>query len=126
MQEIPQPDVLNPDRVVTDDREDLTAEEHRSRAQELDRALHASCAYAQQLWEQLDAARHYLQASLAPVGSGSAATSPDGPEDQQGWQAWMTVYADVTSILAGPHGDSDFGDREAQLEAQSRRSQGRS
>lgn len=49
MQTISQPEVLDPQRVDRDDREDMTAEEHRARWQLFARALDESCGYAQQL-----------------------------------------------------------------------------
>ncbi len=51
MYEIPKPELLDPDRVTRDDREDFTPADHRSQAQLLGKALGDSCAYADQLWE---------------------------------------------------------------------------
>lgn len=125
VQPIPQPHILDPDRILSDDREEMTAAEHRSRAQELDAALHESCAYAQQLWTDVARARQYLYDSLPPdprhptverVGA-----TPNGPDDEQGWQHWMDAYSELTSVLAGPHGDSGMGVKEAQNAANLRR-----
>lgn len=64
MQPIPQPELLDPGRTRSHDRDDMTLLEHRSRAQLLDDALQHSCAYATQLWEHLDNVRSYLYDSL--------------------------------------------------------------
>ena len=126
MHPIPQPDLLNPDRLKTNERSDMTADEHRSRAQLLDQALHESCAYATELWQHLNAARTYLLESLpsdprAPGTNPHSGASPTGPTDDVGWQRWTEAYATVTSILAGPHGDSGFGLGEAKEAARLRR-----
>lgn len=126
MQPIPQPHLLDPDRITSDDREDMTSEEHRTRAQQLDKALHQSCEYAQQLWQHLAAARAYLLDSLpsdprSPGTDPHLGASPTGPDDDEGWQRWTDAYSAVTSILAGPHGDSGFGLDEARHAAKSRR-----
>jgi hypothetical protein len=127
MQPIPMPSVLDPDRLLTDDRAEMSAEEHRSRAQQLDGALHESCAYARELWKDLDAMRQYLLDSLPPDAHGPGphtvrSASPTGPQDDAGWNNWMAAFAAVTSVLAGPHGDSGYGAGEARQLAQSRRS----
>lgn len=125
METIPKPELLNPGRVDRDDRENMTSEDHRSRWQLIARALDESCEYGQQLWDALANARAYLVRSLpTPVGvSGPQRefTAPTGPEDDAGWQDWMEVYAGVTSVLAGAHGDSGYGQIEANQEAQARR-----
>ena len=126
MQPIPKPELLDPDRVNADDREQMTADEHRSRAQLLDKALHESCAYADQLWDQLDALRHYLLDSLPPdprnhAGPRVTGASPRGPHDEQGWQEWTDAFAATTSVLCGAHGDSGFGRERADEEARFRR-----
>jgi hypothetical protein len=126
MQDIPQPALLDPDRVLLEDRNDLSAEEHASRAALLDKALQESCSYAQQLWQNLDAVREYLLDSLPPNPrtAGPAprrSASPTGPDDEEGWQRWSAAYAAVTSVLAGAHGDSGFGMDEARREARDRR-----
>jgi len=126
MQKIPRPELLDPDRLLLDTRDDLTADEHASRAALLDHALHDSCSYAQQLWQNLDAVRGYLLASLppdprSPDSSGRRSAAPAGPDDEPGWQNWIAAYAAVISVLAGPHGDSGYGSEEAQREARDRR-----
>lgn len=126
MQPIPRPHVLDPDRITSDDREDMTSEEHRSRAQQLDTALHQSCEYAQQLWQHLEAARYYLYDSLpsdprSPGTDPHLGASPTGPDDEEGWQRWTDAYSAITSVLAGPHGDSGFGLDEARHAARARR-----
>lgn len=126
MQPIPPPELLNPDRVLRDDRQDMTAEDHRSQAQLLDKALHESCAYAQQLWDDLNAVRGYLLDSLPPDprhrgAHDTLASSPTGPDDELGWQNWINAFSSVTSVLCGPRGDSGFGRGQALEEAQLRR-----
>jgi hypothetical protein len=126
MQDIPQPMLLDPDRLLLDDRNDLSAEEHASRAALLDKALHETCAYARQLWQDVDAMRGYLLESLpsqagADGGVERRLTAPTGPDDEEGWERWTAAYAAITSVLAGPHGDSGFGMTEARREARDRR-----
>jgi hypothetical protein len=128
MQPIPLPQLLDPDRLLLDDRNDLSAEEHADRATQLNRALHDTCSYAQQLWHELDAVRGYLLDSLPPDrrtadadAHGRSSAAPTGPDDEQGWQNWITAYSRATSALAGPHGDSGFGSEEARREARDRR-----
>lgn len=124
MQPIPTPQVLDPDRVLTNDRGDVTVD-HEARAALLDEALQATCSYAQQLWHDLDAMRAYLLTSLppdprAPGPHPTASASPTGPDDADGWENWITAYAAVTSVLCGPHGDSGYGLGEARREAELR------
>lgn len=125
MQPIPTPHVLDPDRILSNDRGDLTVD-HEARAQLLDDALHETCAYAQQLWHDLDAMRAYLLTSLppdprAPGANPTASASPTGPDDDTGWDNWINAYAAVTSVLCGPHGDSGYGLGEGRREATLRR-----
>jgi hypothetical protein len=124
-QQIPTPQVLDPDRVLVNARGDLTAD-HESRAKLLEVALHDSCAYAQQLWHDLDAMRGYLLNSLPPDPRTpgvhtTVSASPTGPEDDTGWDNWINAYSAVTSVLCGPHGDSGFGVTEARHAANLRR-----
>lgn len=121
MESIPKPEVLDAGRVLRDDREDMSASEHRDQAQVLDAALHQSCDYATQLWETLDSVRGYLYHNLPPVQS-AAAGDEAGPDWPEGEQDWIEVSAAVTSVLCGPHGDSGFGRERAVQEAQRRRS----
>jgi hypothetical protein len=125
MQPIPKPHLLDPDRMLVNSRGDFTVD-HETRADALDKALNETCAYAQQLWHDLDGIRAYLLNSLppdprAPGVHPTASASPTGPDDEQGWNNWITAYATVTSVLAGPHGDSGFGLGEARREARDRR-----
>jgi hypothetical protein len=125
MQPIPTPQVLDPDRVLDNDRGDLTAD-HEARAALLDDALHKTCDYAQQLWQTLDAIRGYLMDSLppdprSPGPAPHVGAAPTGPEDAQGWDNWIAAYASVTSALCGPHGDSGYGRGEARHAAELRR-----
>lgn len=126
MYEIPKPELLNPDRVDRDDREHLTAEDHRSRAELLAKALAESCAYADQLWDQVNALRGYLLESLppdprSPGAHPTASASPTGPDDEDGWRNWIHAFATTTSVLCGSHGDSGFGLSRAREEARLRR-----
>lgn len=126
MYEIPKPELLNPDRVERDDREHFTAEDHRSQAQLLAKALGESCAYADQLWEQVNALRGYLLHSLppdprTPGPHTTAAAAPTGPDDEDGWTRWVNAFATTTSVLCGSHGDSGFGLSRAREEARLRR-----
>ena len=126
MYEIPKPELLDPDRVTRDDREDFTPADHRSQAQLLGKALGDSCAYADQLWEQVNALRAYLLDSLPPDPRRpgphtTASASPTGPDDDDGWARWMNAFAATTSVLCGAHGDSGFGLSRAREEAQVRR-----
>lgn len=126
MQPIPAPEVLDPNRLLLDDRTTMTQDE-RGRAEILQAALQDSCDYAQQLWHRLDGIRHYLMASLppdprSPGARPTSAASPTGPDDEQGWTNWITAYAAVNSVLCGPQGDSGFGLGEARHAAELRRS----
>lgn len=126
MQPIPQPDVFDPERAMSDEREGMSVDEHRARAAEAMAALKDVREYGVLLWEHLDLARHYLYDSLPsdPRSPGTAphlSARPTGPDDEDGWARWMAAYAQVTSVLAGPHGDSGFGMSEAKTEAQRRR-----
>jgi hypothetical protein len=126
MQEIPKPELLNPDRVDRDDREGMTNDDHRSQKQLVAKALVESCGYAEQLWEQLNQVRGYLLDSLPPDPrrpgpKATSSASPTGPDDEEGWQRWMATFADTTSVLCGAHGDSGFGLSTAKEEAQVRR-----
>jgi hypothetical protein len=127
MHPIPPPSVLDADRVTSDEREDMTLDELRDRARELDEALHATAEYAGMLWNQLDAVRTYLFESLPsdprrPDAQPRTSASPTGPDDERGWQEWIATTAAVISTLAGPHGDSGFGLGEARRAARDRRS----
>lgn len=124
MQPIPTPKVLDPNRILDNDRNDLTAD-HEARAALLEAALHESCAYAQQLWDTDNALRAYLMSSLpdprSPGAHPRVGASPAGPDDDQGWDNWIDAYAAVTSVLCGPQGDSGFGLGEARHAAEQRR-----
>lgn len=126
MQPIPPPQVLDPDRVLDNDRGDLTVD-HEARAAMLEDALHKSCDYARQLWNTLDEVRGYLMRSLppdprTPGAHSQVGASPAGPDDEQGWQDWVAAYASTSSVLCGPHGDSGYGIGEARHAAERRRS----
>jgi hypothetical protein len=125
MQPIPTPQVLDPDRVLGNDRGGLTVD-HETRVQLLDDALHESCSYAEQLWRDLDAMRAYLLTSLppdprTPSPHPTDSASPTGPDDDTGWDNWTTAYAAVGSLLCAPHGDSGYGLSEGRRGANLRR-----
>jgi hypothetical protein len=122
---IPAPHLLDPDRMLVNDRGGFRVD-HEARADVLQKALNETCGYAQQLWHDLDAVRAYLLNSLppdprTPDAHPTVSASPTGPDDEEGWEAWITAYAAVTSVLAGPHGDSGFGLGEARRAARDRR-----
>ncbi len=124
-QPIPKPQVLDPHRRLVNDEDDFTAN-NEARDRLLQRALETSCGYGGQLWDNLNAMRQYLLDCLPPDPhevSGPIATgaAPTGPDDEVGWQNWMAAFADVTSVLCGPHGDSGFGLSRAREEARRRR-----
>lgn len=124
-QPIRQPELLDPDRSLRPHGTKML-EEHEAKAAMYKSGLEATCAYAQQLWNDLDGMRTYLLDSLppdprAPGLHPTASASPTGPDDDEGWQRWVAAYATVTSVLAGPHGDSGFGLSEARREAELRR-----
>ena len=126
MYEIPKPDLLDPDRPLRDLGPRLTADD-RPESELLAAALHESCDYAGQLWENLNAMRQYLLDSLPPDPRQpgphtTAAASPTGPDDDTGWSNWVSAFAAVASALCGPHGDSGFGLSRAREEAHVRRS----
>lgn len=126
MHPIPPPELLDPDRMKTDEREEMTVDEHKSRADAFAKALRDTCEYATELWQHLDATRGYLLESLptdprSPGVNPHTSASPTGPNDDEGWSRWIDTYAAVTSILAGPRGDSGFGLSEAKDAARTRR-----
>jgi hypothetical protein len=126
MQPIPRPEVLDPGRVNADEREDMSLDDHRNRASLLAEALQQTSEYATTLWDHLDAVRAYLYDSLPsdprrPGPDPRASAAPTGPDDQRGWEDWIATYSAVTSVLAGPHGDSGFGLSEAEQAARIRR-----
>jgi hypothetical protein len=122
---ISKPEVLDPHRYLGNDIDNFTAN-HEARAVLLQQALEKSCSYAEQLWNELDAMRQYLLDCLPPAPPAAseptaAGAAPTGPDDEQGWQNWITSFAAVTSVLCGPHGDSGFGLNRAHEEAGRRR-----
>jgi hypothetical protein len=113
LQPIAKPQLLDPDRIIDPNREDMTVD-HESAAKELRQGLEATSAYGTQLWDLLDGVRHYLMQSLppdprAPGPHTQLGAHPTGPDDTEGWERWVDVYASVTSALAGSHGDSGYG-----------------
>ena len=121
---MPLPEVLDPNRPSLKARLELADGAEKVRL--LDEALDKVSAYGRLLWHDVDALRHYLLAS-APSdpylpGPHRVSASPTGPGDEEGWNNWIAAYAEATSVLAGPHGDSGFGLHEGRHEAQIRRS----
>ena len=126
MQEIPMPEMLDPNRMLINDRGNMQSQSDHDRAKLLDQGLHETAEYGQNLWNVLDQVRHYLLDSLPPDPRSpgphpTASASPTGPDDETGWKAWMELYARVNSVLTGPQGDSGYGLNEAKREAQWRR-----
>jgi hypothetical protein len=122
MHPIPTPHVLDPDHYLDDNR---TAGDE-SRVERLEAALAETCAYGRQLWQNLDAVRGYLMASLPsdprrPGPHPTFSAAPTGPDDEEGWAAWIATYAAATSVLCGPQGDSGLGASEARDAARARR-----
>lgn len=122
--DIPRPQVLDPQRPLRRRGTELF-EDDRPEVDLLRQALEDSCAYAAQLWDALNHMRAYLLVSLPPVAGPAevhrVGASPVGPEDDQGWQAWIQAFATTTSVLCGPHGDGGFGFSRARQESQRRR-----
>lgn len=117
IQPIEKPELLDPDRVLDPNRDDFTVD-HESAAKELRDALEKTSHYAQQLWDRLDAVRHYLRFMLPPDPRSAGphtqvGARPTGPDDTDGWSKWVDIYGSVVSVMAGPHGDSGFGYGEA-------------
>ena len=117
LQPIDKPQLLDPDRIVDPNRGNMRMD-HESAAKELREALEATADYGQQLWDHLVAVRQYLMDSLPPDPRAAGphtqlGAHPTGPDDTDGWQRWVDIYASVTSVLAGRHGDSGYGLGEA-------------
>lgn len=121
---IPEPRLLHPDELdlPPDDQDSYS----RAELAVVRESLEKLAEYARTMWLDLDAVRRYLLQSLPPdprtPGPVVVSASPTGPDDEDGWERWAAAYAEVTSVLAGPHGDSGFGRGEARREAQIRRS----
>lgn len=115
MQPIPMPEVLDPDRIISTNRDSEHLGDPRDHDQQLTDALYRSCTYAQQLWHTLAAARTYLHDSLPPD-----ADAP-GPHGDAAWNQWISAYASITSSLAGPNGDDGYGLDEANQAARQHR-----
>jgi hypothetical protein len=126
MQPIPMPSIIEADRPNLTAAESLVADDPGQRLNLVYGALRESCDYAQLLWHDLDGVRQYLLDSLPPdpraPGANRVGASPTGPDDEDGWTRWMAVYAEATSALVGPQGDSGFGAGEARRVAEVRRS----
>ncbi len=120
---IPMPAVLDAQRPHLTGSEQIADAE--SQVSMLREALEQACDYGQALWRQLDAVRNYLLLSLPSdprtPGAHRVTAAPAGPDDDEGWQRWMTAFAETTGALAGPQGDSGFGTSEARREADQRR-----
>ncbi len=121
---MPLPEVLDPNRPSLEARLEPAGGAERERM--LTDALEKVSAYGQVLRHDVDALRRYLLAS-APSdphlpGPHRVGASPTGPDDEEGWTNWIAAYAEATSVLAGPHGESGFGLHKARREAQIRRS----
>lgn len=80
-----QPQLLDPERELRDDREDMRLEEHRISARRLDAPVHARCGYAEQRWTDVARVRQYRYDDLpldprraASERGGTSPTEPDG------------------------------------------------
>jgi hypothetical protein len=114
--DIPRPEVLDPDRIVSGEHETASPDEERQRAARLEIALRESCEYGATLWTELSRLRGYLVDCLpAPALNGASlgGAAPHGADDDPGWQAWTEAYASTLAALAGPRGDSGFAWDEA-------------
>lgn len=124
MDPIPQPQLLDPDRLLDPERDEMTVD-HEARATMYEDGLRESCAYGQQLWQALDSVREYLMNSLPPdpraPGKHVTCASPIGPDDEEGWTKWIDTFSAVTSAMCGPRGDSGYGYAEAKHAADVRR-----
>jgi hypothetical protein len=125
MDPITMPGLLSSDqpRFAAGEHEATPDEKLRDCAKQLEQVRH----YGRALWQQLDTVRHYLVASLPPDphlpnAAIRAGAAPTGPDDDSGWNEWISAYASTISALAGPQGDSGYGLQTAQHEAQNRRS----
>ena len=116
--EIPLPSALDPQRGHL--LSSVAGGSDEDRTDLLQKSLGEASEYGQQLWHTLDDIRHYLL-DTAPT-DGRTAARPTGPDDEAGWLAWQQAFGAVTSALAGPRGDSGFGEQEAAREALARRS----
>lgn len=125
MDRIPEPSILDPARVQHDGGSQGVTD-HNPTREELATDLREVCDYALQLWNELDATRHYL-AESAPQnprtveGPPRTAARPTGPDDEDGWQRWAARYGGISTLLAGPNGDSGYGQEEAVREVRDRR-----
>ncbi len=125
MDRIPEPSILDPARVQHDGGSQGVTD-HNPTREELATDLREVCDYALQLWNELDATRHYL-AESAPQnprtveGPPRTAARPTGPDDEDGWQRWAARYGSISTLLAGPNGDSGYGQEEAVRELRDRR-----
>jgi hypothetical protein len=106
--QIPVPELLDPDRLLSPERDDFTLDDHRELADRMERAIQDSCGYGRQLWAQLQTVRGYLLEYVPP-------------RDDDGWATWVDTYAHTTSVLAGARGDSGHGLTEARVTAQQHR-----
>lgn len=123
MEKIPMPILLDPQRPRLEGQ--LSLDDANQQAHDLDKALRQAADYGRYLWRQIDAVRHYLL-EVAPDPDADDDvhrwfTAPRGPDDDHGWDRWKTAYEAITSVLAGPAGDSGFGRHEAAQEALRRR-----
>jgi hypothetical protein len=121
--DIPMPEVLDPARPLRPHGTEVL-QDRRPESEVLGEALDRSCAYGRQLWAELDRVRAYLLDLLPPIPDDRAGTSAhqvENPQDDARWQAWVDMFAAVTSVLCGPAGDGGFGRERALREMRSRR-----
>ena len=113
------PDILDSDR-CTDSVQNAKPAEAQS-AQEVREALERTQTqlrrtrdYGRTLWIELEEARRYL---LDEVAGGEDGHHRAMLTDSGAWQAWVDLFAQLSSALAGAAGDGGFGRSEARLVA---------
>jgi hypothetical protein len=76
--------------------------------------LHRTREYGRALWTQLDEARRYL---MEDVAGGEDSRQPTMLKDKEAWRSWVDLFARLSAVLAGAHGDQSLGRSEATLVA---------
>lgn len=88
----PHPQLLDPERELRDDREDMRLEAHRISARRLDDAVHARCGYAEQRWADVARARSTAMTIcrwiLVELRLSGAERHRPNPAGEAGWQRW--------------------------------------
>ncbi len=87
-----------------------------STARKLSAALDRSADYGLTLWKQLEVVATYLREDIAHARVSDERATLLQTEQQR--RRWQQVYSEVLSALAGPGGDSGYGEQQARLEMQ--------